>query len=229
MAVYFTPATFRFLRELARHNDRDWFNANRARYEESLRAPYLRLIADLQAPVTKLSPHYRADPRPVGGSLFRIHRDARFSHDKRPYKTWAGARFFHERRRETPSPSFYLHLQPGACFLGAGLWRPEPPTVRLVRNFLADNPKAWIAATRSPAFRRRFTLGGEELSRPPRGYDATHPLIDDLKRKSFVATQAFEDERALRPDFPKFVAAGFAGLAPMVDYLCAALDLDFQP
>lgn len=227
MAAYFTPATFRFLRELAAHNEREWFTANKSRYEEALRAPFLRLIADLQAPLAKLSTHYRADTRPVGGSLFRIYRDARFSHDKRPYKTWAGARFFHERRRETPAPSFYLHLQPGACFLGAGLWRPEPDTTRRVRNFLADNPAAWIKATRSPAFRKRFVLGGETLTRPPRGFDPAHPAIADIKRKDFVATHQFADAQALAAGLPKFVATGFAGLAPMVDYLCAALDLEF--
>ena len=97
---YFTPATFKFLRALARNNNRDWFAQHKHEYDEHLRRPYLRLIADLAEPLRKISPHYVADPRPVGGSLFRIHRDTRFSSDKTPYKPWAGARFFHERSRE---------------------------------------------------------------------------------------------------------------------------------
>jgi uncharacterized protein (TIGR02453 family) len=225
--AYFSPASFRFLRELAKHNERDWFAANKPRYEEHVRQPFLRLIGDLQAPLAKISPHYRADPRGVGGSLFRIYRDTRFSNDKRPYKTSAGARLFHARSREREAPSFYVHIQPGQCFIGAGLWHPQPDTLKRVREFLVDNPSAWIKATRSSAFRQRFEIGGESLTRPPRGYDPAHPLIDDIKRKGFTAWTSFEDEQACAADLPKFIAASCKGMAPMVDYLCAALDLEF--
>jgi uncharacterized protein (TIGR02453 family) len=187
----------------------------------------LRLIADLDAPLKKISAHYRADPRPQGGSLFRIYRDARFSNDKRPYKTHAGARFFHERRREMPAPSFYLHLEPGACFVGGGLWHPEPPTVKRIRDFLVDNPTSWKKAVHSKTFAQRFEIGGESLTRPPRGYDPEHELIADIKRKDFVAWQSFPDSQACATDFRSFVVAGFKGMAPMIDYLCASLDLEF--
>jgi uncharacterized protein (TIGR02453 family) len=227
MPSYFTRHTFKFLRELARNNTRDWFHANKARYEEHLRDPYLRLIGDLQAPLARTSRHYRADPRPVGGSLFRIHRDTRFASDKRPYKEWAGARFFHERARQVEAPSFYVHLQPNNCFVGAGLWHPQPETVRRVREFLVGNPAAWIKATRSKAFRSRFELGGESLSRVPRGFAPEHPLIDDIKRKDFTAWATFDEDTACGPRLREHVAQRFRGLAPMVDYLCAALDLEF--
>ena len=90
--TYFSADTFRFLRLLSRNNSRTWFKAHQAEYEHDVRDPYLRLIADLQAPLSKISTHYRADPRKIGGSLFRIQRDVRFAGDKSPYKTWAGAR-----------------------------------------------------------------------------------------------------------------------------------------
>ena len=96
--AYFTPATFRFLRALDRNNNREWFLAHKPEYERDVRDPFLQLIADMQAPLLKISAHYRADSRKNGGSLFRIHRDTRFSNDKQPYKPWQGARFFHERR-----------------------------------------------------------------------------------------------------------------------------------
>src|SRR6187402_842272 len=99
-ATYFSNATFRFLRDLAAHNNREWFAANKPRYEAAVREPYLRLIADMQAPLARISPHFRADPKEQGGSLFRIHRDTRFASDKTPYKTWSGARFAHERVRQ---------------------------------------------------------------------------------------------------------------------------------
>ncbi|MGA9421515.1 MAG: TIGR02453 family protein, partial [Rhodanobacteraceae bacterium] len=168
---YFTRATFRFLRELATHNNRSWFNANKQRYEDVVREPFVRLITDMQMPLVRISAHYRADPRTQGGSLFRIHRDTRFRKDKRPYKTWASARFFHERRREVAAPSFYLHIEPHGCFVGAGLWHPESPTLKRIREFLADNPAAWKRAVHRKAFQSRFALWGEQLTRPPRGYD----------------------------------------------------------
>jgi uncharacterized protein (TIGR02453 family) len=174
---YFTPHTFRFLRELARHNERAWFADHRARYEQHVRDPFLRLIADLQGPLAAISRHYRADPRGAGGSLFRIHRDTRFRNDKTPYKTWAGARLFHERRKQVATPSFYIHVQPGHCFVGAGIWHPEPAELKRIREFLVDNPAAWTKATQAPAFRRNYPLGGEMLVRAPRGFDPAHPLV----------------------------------------------------
>jgi uncharacterized protein (TIGR02453 family) len=224
---YFSPATFRFLRALGRHNNRTWFKAHQAEYERSVRGPYLQLIADLQAPLAKISTHYRADPRKVGGSLFRVQRDTRFSHGKDPYKPWAGARLFHERRREIAAPSFYLHIAPGDCFVGAGLWHPENHTLRNIRNFIIDNPAAWKRAAHGSAFRKHYGFWGESLVRAPQGFPPDHPLIEDLKRKSFAAGVGFDDALACSPTLHAFVVAHFKRLAPLVDYLCVAQNLEF--
>lgn len=228
MATYFTHATFRFLRSLARHNERAWFHAHRGDYERHVREPFLRLVGDLQAPLAGVSTHYRADPRPAGGSLFRIHRDTRFSGNKAPYKTWQGARLFHARRREVPAPSFYVHVEPGGCFVGAGLWHPETPTQRRVRQFIVDNPAGWLAATRAPAFRRKFDLDDSDLLvRMPAGFPADSPLATDLRRRNFVALRALDDDVATGPRLLPTLSRDLAALAPFVDYLCAALDLEF--
>ena len=226
-ATYFDAAAFRFMRELARHNNREWFNAHKSQYESTVRDPFLRLIGDLAAPLAKISPHFRADPRPSGGSMFRIYRDTRFANDKSPYKTWLGARLFHERARQVHSPLFYIHIQPGRCFAGGGLWHPEGPALKRIRDFLVDNPAAWKKAVRSKRFREQFGLGGESLSRPPSGFDPEHELIDDLKRKDFVASREFSDADAMSSKLKPIVVDTFKGIAPMVDYLCAALDLEF--
>ncbi|HJT97627.1 MAG TPA: DUF2461 domain-containing protein [Rhodanobacteraceae bacterium] len=224
---YFSAATFKFQRDLAKNNNRAWFAANRQRYEDVLRQPFLRLIGDMQAPLAKISAHYRADPRAQGGSLFRIHRDTRFRSDKTPYKTWAGARFAHERRREVEAPSFYLHIEPQDSFAGGGLWHPEPPTLKKIRAFLADNPAAWKKAVRAKAFRERFEFWGESLSRPPRGFDPAHELIEDIKRRNFAAGAAIATGVVTSDELLPTVVDTFRRIAPMIDYLCASLELDF--
>jgi uncharacterized protein (TIGR02453 family) len=225
--TYFDKKSLRFLHDLALNNDRVWFAENKQRYEETVRQPYLRLIADMAEPLAKISTHFRADPRTQGGSLFRIYRDTRFAGDKRPYKTHAGARFFHERHREVAAPSFYLHIEPNACFIAGGLWHPESATLKRIREFLVENPSTWKKAVHNKNFAQRFGLGGESLTRPPRGYPIDHELIEDIKRKDFIAAEAFTDKVACSAELRDVVVAGCKGLAPMIDYLCAALDLEF--
>ncbi|MDH5823182.1 DUF2461 domain-containing protein [Luteimonas sp. RD2P54] len=228
MTAYFCERSFRFLRSLARHNERAWFQARKADYEAHVREPFRRLLVDLQPDVLAVSPHYRSDPKPVGGSLFRIHRDTRFANDKTPYKTWQGARLFHERSRETAAPSWYLHLQPGACFIAAGIWHPEPPVLRRIRQFVVDNPAGWARAAHAPAFRRRYRLSeGEMLVRPPRGFDPGFEYVDDLRRRNFVALRDIDDAVMTGPRLRSVLARDLKAMAPFMDYLCAALDLEF--
>ena len=228
MATYFSDATFKFLRALARHNDREWFHAHKADYESHVRGPFQRLLTDLRPSLAEVSTHYRADPKTVGGSLFRIQRDTRFANDKAPYKSWQGARLFHERGRQVEAPSFYLHVQPGNCFVGAGLWHPQPDALRRVRHFVVDNPGSWKAAAHGDKFRKRFDLDdSEKLTRAPRGFPDDFEFADDLRRKNFVALRAIEDATITGPRLLKTLATDLVGLAPFTDYLCAALDLEF--
>ncbi|HEX4872143.1 MAG TPA: DUF2461 domain-containing protein [Nevskiaceae bacterium] len=237
---FFTPATLAFLRALRENNRRDWFLAHKAEYEAQARAPALRFIEALAAPLAAISPQLVASPRPVGGSLFRIHRDTRFAHDKTPYKTHLGLSFYHAATRATPradagnaamgrldAPLCYLHIEPGASFIGGGIWHPQAPTLRAIRSYLVNNPASWKQATRSPAFRARFTLGGESLQRPPQGYDPAHELIEDLKRKDIVASAPLSDAQICAPDLLEQALAHYQALAPLLDWLCGALDLEF--
>ncbi|KRD79630.1 DUF2461 domain-containing protein [Lysobacter sp. Root983] len=228
MSRYFSDASFKFLRGLARHNEREWFQAHKAEYDEQVRAPFQRLLTDLQPVLAGVSEHYRSEPKTVGGSLFRIQRDTRFANDKTPYKTWQGARLFHERGRQVEAPSFYLHLQPGNCFIAAGLWHPEPDSLRRIRHFILDNPGSWKAAAHDPKFRRRFDLDEDEmLVRMPRGFPDDFEFAHDLRRKNFVALRAIDDEVMTGPRLLKTLQTDLSGLAPFTDYLCAALDLEF--
>src|SRR6266498_3737860 len=123
---HFHPQLFTFLRQVKRHNNREWFQKHKADYELSVRDPFLRFIGDSQPRLYKISPHLIADPKPTGGSLLRIYKDLRFRPDAPPYQTMAAARFPHKAWKQTHAPGFYLHLEPGKSFLGGGLWHPDP-------------------------------------------------------------------------------------------------------
>lgn len=224
----FSPDLFSFLRDLAANNDREWFKANRPRYMASVRDPALAFISEFTDPLNDISPHFRADPRPVGGSLFRIHRDVRFSKDKSPYKTAVGIQFRHALGKDAHAPGFYLHLAPGEVFLGMGSWHPDGPTVRAIRERIVEEPDEWRAVLDSPGIASsQVDLVGDSLKRAPRGFDPEHPLLDDLKRKDFIGTIPLTEKDATRPNFRETVAEGFGMGAPLVAFLCRAVGAPF--
>ena len=221
---HFSRKTFKFLRDLADNNDREWFQENKGRYETDVKEPALQFIQDFAPRLAKLSAHFRADPRANGGSLFRIYRDTRFSKDKSPYKTYTGIQFRHEAGKNAHAPGFYLHLEPKDCFVGIGIWRPDGSTARAIREGLVDDPKGWKKAIGGKAFKNRFQLTGDRLVRPPRGFDPDHPLIEDLKWKDFIAFAKLSQKAITEPGFlTEFTAFCRAGL-PYVSFLCKALD-----
>jgi len=228
MSTYFSDKSLKFLSRLARHNNKAWFTAHKHEYETHVREPFQHLLSDLQPDLRAISPEFCADPRKIGGSLFRIYRDARFSHDKSPYKPWQGANIFHVRRREVPSPSFYLHLQPGQNFIGAGIWHPESETQRKLRQFIFDNPHTWTTVTNAPALRRRFALDeSEKLTRPPRGFPADFAHIEALKLRNWIFMRNVDESVMTGPRLRQILVKDLQTLAPFVDYLCAGLDLEF--
>ncbi len=224
---HFSARTFVFLRQLARNNDREWFQAHREAYDDEVREPALRFIQDFAPHLRGISPHFRADPRGSGGSLFRIHRDTRFSKDKSPFKTHVGIQFRHDRGRDAHTPGFYLHLEPGGCFAAAGIWHPDGTTLRKIREGLVENGQAWKNAVGGKAFRQWMTLEGERLSRPPRGFDPDHPLAEELKWKDFIAVANLTDDRVTEAGFLREFTRLCAVGAPLVGFLCGALDLPF--
>ena len=224
---YFTPKLFGFLRDLEENNDRTWFKANQDLFEENIREPALEFINDFAGPLQNISPHFSADSRKSGGSLFRIQRDTRFSKDKTPYKTNTGMHFRHASAKDSHAPGFYLHLEPSGCFMGVGLWRPESKVAYAIRQRIDDDPAAWKKATRSKRFTDVYTLEGDSLIRPPKGYGDDHPLIEDLKRKDFIASCPINDKQVLAKDFSVLVAQRFRAAKPLMAFLCAALNLQF--
>jgi uncharacterized protein (TIGR02453 family) len=227
VATYFSPELFSFLGELAANNDRTWFAANKQRYEEHVRQPALDFITDMAERLDEVSSHFVADARTVGGSLFRIHRDTRFAKDKTPYKTNTGIHFRHENAKDAHAPGFYLHLEPRNCFFGAGIWHPETKAAYRIREHMADHPEAWLEATQSKTFATTYTLVGDSLKRPPRGFEADHPLMVDLKRKDFIATAKVRHGEITSGEFMDSFIERCQATSPLVKELCAALDVKF--
>ena len=220
--AYFTPELFTFLEQLRRNNRRPWFLKHREDYEQFARQPSLRFITDLRLRIREISPWLVADPKPNGGSLFRIYRDIRFSKDKRPYKWHIGMNFWHASATEAVhGPGLYLHLQPGECFIAGGVWHPDPRSLARMRDAIATNPAEWKKAKRGLEF------GGESLSRPPRGYAADHPLIEDLKRKDFVASFNFSQRQVCGTTFIDEFMKSTRKMVPLLTFLSEAVKLRF--
>lgn len=222
---HFDAKLFRFLNELAVNNDRTWFKANKERYEQEVKDPFLRFIADFAPHLEKITKHAVADPRGVGGSFFRIHRDTRFSKDKTPYKTHASAQFRHARGKDVHAPGFYLHLEPSGCFAGAGIWRPASDALREIRGAIVADPKKYQRLVAKKSFTADWSMSGERLSRPPRGFDKEHPLIEELKRKDFIAVTEFKQREVCSPGFMEIFAKRCKAAAALNCFLAEALDL----
>jgi uncharacterized protein (TIGR02453 family) len=226
----FDMSFFKFFRELAKNNDRNWFEANKDRYRQIVVTPLSDFIATLAPRLARISPHFRADPRPNGGSMFRIHRDVRFAKDKSPYKTHASAQFRHTRGADAHAPGYYLHLAPGEVLFGGGVWAPDPAALAKIRAAIGDDPKAWVKAKASKPIVATFgglRDHGDALVRPPKGYDANHPMIADLKRKSFFLMRDSSEAEAASPAFVGEVAKTFAAAAPFMRFLCEAVDTEY--
>ncbi len=224
---HFKPSIFKFMKDLAANNNRDWFKQNKPRYENQLKEPALCFIMDFGAHLHRISPHFRADPKGHGGSLFRIYRDVRFSKNKSPYKTHTGLHFRHEAGKDAYTPGFYLHLEPGSCFVGVGLWRPDNPTLKLIRDKIVADPGRWKEAVGGAEFQKFFTVTGNSLKRPPRGYDAEHELIDVLKLKDFTALAPLSQKQVTGPDFVEEFSDYCRTGGTLVQFICEALDQPF--
>jgi len=229
----FPRSAFTFLTGLAGHNDREWFEARREDYEQSLRVPMKALIEEMDARLATVAPEITGS---VKGSMFRMHRDIRFSKNKAPYKTNAACWFFHRDSKGSVGKEavhggagMYFHLEPRACFAGGGVWMPPSPVLKRVRAALNVGHEEFEAIVKARKFRAVFgDLDTESmLKRMPRGFDADHPARDRLRHQSFTAgcalTQADVTSAALADRLEEI----FRTITPFVRWLNSAMG--FRP
>jgi uncharacterized protein (TIGR02453 family) len=210
------PSTLTFLRQLKKNNDKAWFDAHRKEYEAA-KKDFEGFVAELLKALSTLEPAL-ADQKPKD-CTYRIFRDVRFSKDKTPYKSYFGAFFSSDGRKGTRA-GYYLHLDPGAIFAGGGLWQPEPPILKKVRQEIDYDFGAFKKIIDDNSFKKHFPkIDGESLSKPPQGYEADNPAIEYLKMKSFTAGHAMPDEALTSKDALKNVVSAFTTLRPFIDFL----------
>jgi uncharacterized protein (TIGR02453 family) len=230
MNSHFTPETMKFLRGLARHNDRDWFAARKPIYERALKAPMLALVDELTAAMFDFAPDHM---RPAHKSVMRIYRDIRFSSDKRPYKTHLAAWWSRRGMEKTSGAGFYLQLSPRECLLAAGVYMPQPEQLLAIRRWMAEHHTAYRALTAkllkqraskfssaTPAF---SPIDPDALTRMPRGFPAEHPAGELLRARNWGLRCTLPASLALTPALVPEITRRFRLLAPLVATLNTAI------
>ena len=223
----FPRETLQFLKTLKRNNNREWFQKNKPRYESAFLEPSLDFISAMEKPLQRISPCFQAIPKKQGGSLMRIYKDTRFAKDKTPYKTNAGIHFRHEAGCSVHAPGFYLHVEPGNCFMGAGIWRPDKTPLLEIRRAISASPSDWKRARDAKSFRTNYELSGDSLKRQPAGFEKDDPMIEDLKRKDFIGVCNLDDDELTDPKFLQEATKKFKAATPFMRFLCSSLELPF--
>ena len=220
----FRPAALRFFRDLAKHNEKTWFEAHRVEYQQEVLEPMQELIEEMLMRFRSFAPEIGGDPK---RSMFRIYRDVRFSKDKSPYKTHAACWFHHRgaSRRvgsdgNEGSAGFYFHLEPGGrSMLGAGVWMPPRQQLGRLRDSIAEKPAQFERIARS--IPRRF--GGLDdsavLKRMPRGYPDDHPAAKWLRYQSFTSGRTLRDSDVTSVKLPSLLAREYEALLPLVRWV----------
>jgi len=221
----FTPAALTFLRQLKRHNDREWFKARKAQFDEVLHEPMRLFVEEMDVRLARVAPELGGSPK---RAIFRIYRDTRFSADKSPYKTHVACWFAHVRAAhgvgtEThgAGAGFYFHLEPGASLVAGGIWMPARPTLGAIRDRIAQHGSGLQRVLRARGLVRRFGALSDEgkLTRVPRGFAPDHPMADLLRHASFTVSAPLTDAEVLSPRLTQQVERDFKSMLPLVRWI----------
>ena len=228
---HFSKESLQFLRGLKRNNRKPWFEAHRAEYEDLIKVPMADLVTEMDIRLSRIAPEIIGDPK---RSVFRIHRDVRFSSDKSPYKTHAACWFFHAggsskvgREAHGGGAGLYFHLEPGASLVGGGLWMPPRPALQRLRAAITADGRGFERIVLAPALRKRMGGLSEEsmLKRMPRGYAEDAPGARWLRHQSFTVGRRLSDADVVSSRLTTTLATDFALILPLVRWLNSALGL----
>ena len=221
-------ASLAFLRDLAAHNDKRWYEANRERCEEDLWVPCRALVREIVAGLAKPFPQVTGSDKGVGGSLTRLHRDTRFGKDKSPFHSHVGMHFWHRAGKKMEVPGFFLRIDPDEVLVATGMHGPEPGDLAKIRRAIDGDPKGWEKASRNPKFLKAWGgLEGEALKRVPAPFAADHRNGEDLKRKDFTAFARWKASEATKPGFAGRVVGQWEASEPLMGFLCGTLGMEW--
>jgi len=214
---YFRPAALTFLRNLAKHNDREWFTPRKPQFEAELKEPMLAIVRKVTDAMMDFAPEH---VRPAEKSLFRIYRDTRFSNNKLPYKTHVAAWWSHQGLEKTSGAGYYFHVSAKEVVIAAGAYMPEKDQLAAIRHWLLDNHAEFRKLLQKPAVRKAFTeFEGSALTRPPKGFPTDHPALDLIQCKQWGISTTLPAKEAMDPKIAATVIRHFKLAAPIVDAL----------
>jgi uncharacterized protein (TIGR02453 family) len=215
---YFAPDGLRFLRGLARNNNRDWFNTRKPVYETEIKRPMLAVIEAVTGAMMDFAPGHVRAPESI---MMRIYRDTRFSKNKLPYKAHVSAWWVHDGLRKTSGAGFYLHVSGKQVEIAAGAFMPETEQLLAIRRFLMEHHQEYRKLAQARGLRRllKDEESGEPLSRSPKGFPADHPAAELYRQKRWGFSASLAPEMATRADFATVVASYFRAAAPLVAML----------
>ena len=206
--------TLSFLKDLSKHNNRDWFNKNKNVYVEQ----HEIVIRFADAVIARMNKHDKIETPSGKKAVFRIYRDVRFSKDKSPYKTHFGMHF--SRATKLLRGGYYFHIEPGKCFVGGGFWDPSPEDLKHIREQISLHPKPLRKIINSKDFIKNFgKLEGEKLINVPRGFEKNHPAGDLLKYKQFLISRTISEKVLLVPKGLDEVVKSFRSMRPFFNYM----------
>jgi uncharacterized protein (TIGR02453 family) len=209
-----------FLRNLRKNNNRAWFNTHKAEYETFVKLPMQSLVVALQPHVNAFAAEIDFNPK---RSIFRIYRDTRFSKDKTPYKTHVAA-VFHPRGHWQNSAGYYIHIEPGAMYVGGGMYMPNGDQLRKIRRMIDSKADEFLSIVASPTFERQFKgIEGEKLQRVPHGYAPDHPMAEWLKHKQFYTGVEWSEKECYSAKVVERIASVYKDLYPLIRFLNEAL------
>ncbi len=216
-------STFDFLKKLKKNNNKEWFDKNRKTYEAA-RNELIQFLTVLIEKAGKWDERLKTlDPKK---SIFRINRDIRFSANKDPYKTNMGA-WLSPTGKNSNGPGYYLHLEPGGCFIAGGIYMPEAPVLKAIRQEIDYNFKDFQKLLKQKDFKNYFgDLGGEKLKTTPKDYDKDNPAIEYLKLKSFTMIHHMDDSELTEKDIAEKINKIFKAMQPMNLFLASALETE---
>ncbi|HWP81808.1 MAG TPA: DUF2461 domain-containing protein [Bacteroidota bacterium] len=220
----FPKEGIRFLKRLKRNNNRPWFAKHKHEYETHVKLPMQSLIASMQPHFVNFAPEYEFHPRK---SLFRIYRDTRFSKDKTPYKTHVAAHaVLKGDKKGLGASGYYMHIEPGMVYAGAGIYMPESEQLKKIRRAIADRSDEFLSIVEAKPFTRLFReleTKDERLKRVPQGFSPDHPMAEWLRYKHYFVGVTWPESVCYKADLMKELLKVFQTATPLVRFLNGAL------